>query len=59
MDGGFDDAVGAVGEEVVSVLDAAERVAMCYQVGSVYLTFGDELHDFVAVAGIHAAGLKR
>ena len=32
---------------------------MCYQMGGVNPTFGDELHDFVAVAGIYAAGLER
>lgn len=59
MDGGFDDAVGAVGEEGVCFLDAAEWVAVGYQVCCVNLTFGDELHDFVAVAGIDAASLER
>ena len=59
MDGGFDDVVGAGGEEGVGFLDAAERVAVGYQMGGVNLTFGDELHDFVAVAGIDAAGLER
>lgn len=59
MDGGFDDAVGAVGEEGVSFLYAAERVAVGYQVGGVNFTFGNQVHDFVAVAGIDAAGLKR
>ena len=59
MDGGFDDAVGADGEESVGFLDAAEWVAVGYQMGSVNLTFGDKLHDFVAVAGIDAAGLER
>ena len=37
MDGGFDDAVGAIGREVVGVLDAAERVAVSYQLGCVDL----------------------
>ena len=59
MDGGFDDAVGAVGKEGVGVLDSAERVAVGYQMGGVNLAFGDELHDFVAVAGIDTAGLER
>ena len=59
MDGGFDDAVGADGEEGVGFLDAAEWVAVGYQMGCVDLPFGDELHDFVAVAGIDAAGLER
>lgn len=58
MDGGFDDVVGAVGKEGVGVLDSAERVAVGYQMGGVNLAFGDELHDFVAVAGIHSAGLE-
>lgn len=39
MDGGFDDAVAAVGEEVVGFLDAVEGVAMGYQVGCVNLAF--------------------
>ncbi len=39
MDGGFDDAVGTVGEEVVGFLNAAERVAMGYQMGRVNLAF--------------------
>ncbi len=55
MDGGFDDAVGAIGKEVVGFLDAAERVAAGYQVGSVDLAFVNQLHDFVAVAGIDDA----
>lgn len=59
VDGGFDDAVGAVGEEGVGVLYAAERVAVGNQMGGVDFAFGDELHDFVAVAGIYAAGLER
>ena len=59
MDGGFDDAVGAVGEQGVGVLDAAERVAVGYQVRRIYLAFGNQLHDFVAVARIDAAGLER
>ena len=59
MDGGFDDAVVAVGEEVVGFLDAAEWVAMGNQIGCVNLAFGNQLHDFVAVAGIDAAGLER
>lgn len=59
MDGGFDDVVGAVGEEGVGFLDAAERVAVCYKMGCVNPAFGNELHDFVAVAGIDAAGLER
>lgn len=58
MDGGFDDAVGAVGEQGVGVLDAAERVAVGYQVRRIYLAFGNQLHDFVAVARIDAAGLE-
>lgn len=59
MDGSFDDAVGAVGEEGVGFLNAAEREAVGYQMGGVNLAFGNQLHDFVAVAGIHAASLKR
>lgn len=59
MDGGFDDAVSAVGEEGVCFLDAAEREAVGYQVGGVDFAFGDELHDFVAVAGIDASCLER
>lgn len=59
MDGGFDDVVGAVGEEGVGFLDAAERVAVGYQMGCVNHAFGNQLHDFVAVAGIDAAGLER
>ena len=59
MDGGFDDVVGAGGEEGVGFLNAAERVAVGYQMGGVNPTFGDELHDFVAVAGIDTAGLER
>ena len=59
MDGGFDDAVSAGGEQVVGFLDSAERVAVCYQMGCVNPAFGNELHDFVAVAGIDAAGLER
>ena len=59
MDGGFDDAVGTVGEEVVGFLNAAELEAVGYQMGGVNPAFGDELHDFVAVAGIDAAGLER
>ena len=59
MDGGFDDAVGADGEEGVGFLDAAEWVAVGYQMGCVDLPFGDELHDYFAVAGIDAAGLER
>lgn len=59
MDGGFDDVVSAVGEKIVGFLNAAERVAVGYQMGGVNPTFGDELHDFVAVAGINAAGLER
>lgn len=59
MDGGFDDAVGADGEEGVGFLDAAEWVAVGYQMGCVNLTFGNQLHDYVAVAGIDAAGLER
>ena len=55
MDGGFDDAVGAVGKEGVGVLDSAERVAVGYQMGGVNLAFGNQLHDFVAVAGIYTA----
>ena len=39
--------------------NAAEWVAVGYQMGCVDLPFGDELHDFVAVAGIDAAGLER
>lgn len=58
MDGGFDDAVGAVCEEGVGFLNAAEGVAVGYQVGGVNPTFGNELHDFVIVAGIDTAGLK-
>ena len=41
MDGGFDDAVGADGEEGVGFLDAAERVAVGYQMGRVNLAFGN------------------
>ena len=59
MDGGFDDVVSAVGKEVVGFPDAAERVAVGYQMGSVNLAFGNQLHDFVAGAGIDAAGLER
>ena len=59
MDGGFDDAVGAVGEQGVGFLNAAEGVTVGYQMGGVNPSFGDELHDFVAVAGIDAAGLER
>ena len=59
MDGGFDDVVGAVGKEGVGVLDSAERVAVGYQMGGVNLAFGNQLHDFVAVAGIDTAGLER
>jgi hypothetical protein len=55
MDGGFDDAISAVGEEVIGILNAAERVAVGYQVGSVDLAFGNQLHDFAAVAGIDDA----
>ena len=51
--------MGAVGEKVVGFMYTAERVAVGYQMGSVNLTFGDELHDFVAVAGIDATGLER
>lgn len=58
MDGGFDDVVGAVGKEGVGVLDSAERVAVGYQMGGVNLAFGNQLHDFVAVAGIDAAGFE-
>lgn len=59
MDGGFDDAVGAVGKEGVGVPDAADWVAVCYQMGCVDFAFGNQLHDFVAVAGIDAACLER
>ena len=59
IDGGFDDVVGAVGEEGVGFLDAAEWVAVGYQVCCVNLTFGNQLHDYVAVAGIDATGLER
>ncbi len=59
MDSGFDDAVGTVGEEVVGVPDAAERVAVGYQMGGIDLAFGNQLHYFVAVAGIDGAGLER
>ena len=59
MDGGFNNAVGAVGEEGVCFLDMAERIAMGYQVGGVNFAFGNQLHDFVAVAGIDASGLER
>ena len=59
MDGGFDDAVGAVGEEGVGVLYAAERVAVGNQMGSVNFAFGNQLHYFIAVAGIYAPGLER
>lgn len=59
MDGGFDDVVGAVGEEGVGFLNAAEREAVGYQMGCVDFAFGDELHDFVAVAGIDSPGLER
>lgn len=59
MDGGFNDVVGAVGEEDIGVLNVAEGVAVCYQVGSVNLAFGNQVHDFVAVAGIDAACLER
>lgn len=55
---GFDDAVGSVGKEGVGVLDAAEWVAVGYQMCGVDLTFRNQLHDFVAVAGIDAAGLE-
>ena len=58
MDGGFDDVVGAVGEDGVGFLYAAERVAVGYQMGGVNPAFGNELHDFVAVTGIYAAGLE-
>ena len=58
MDGGFNDVVGAVGEKGVGVLDAAKRVAMGYQTGRVNLAFGNQLHDFVAVACIDTAGLE-
>lgn len=58
MDGGFDDVVGAVGEQVVGFLYAAEREAVGYQMGCVDFAIGNELHDFVAVAGIDAAGLE-
>lgn len=58
VDGGFDDVVGAGGEDGVGVLDAAERVAVGYQMGGVDLAFRNQLHDFVAVAGIHSAGLE-
>lgn len=58
MDGGFDDAVGTVGEEGVGFLNAAERVAVCYKMGCVNPAFGNELHDFVAVTGIDTAGLE-
>lgn len=59
IDSGFDDAVGAVGEEVVGVPDASERVAVGYQMGGIDLAFGNQLHYFVAVAGIDDAGLER
>ena len=59
MDGGFDDVVGTDGEEGVGFLNAAEREAVCYKMGGVNLAFGNQLHDFVAVAGIDAAGLER
>ena len=59
MDGGFDDVVGAGGEDGVGFLNAAEREAVGYQMGGVNLAFGNQLHDFVAVAGIDAAGLER
>lgn len=58
MDGGFDDVVGVGGEEGVGFLNAAEREAVGYQVCGVNFTFGNQLHDFVAVAGIHSAGLE-
>ena len=58
MDGSFDDVVGATGEQVVGFLDAAEREAVGYQMGGVNLAFGNQLHDFVAVAGIDTAGLE-
>lgn len=45
IDGGFDDAVGAVGEEGVGVLNAAERVSAGYQMGGVNLSFRNQLHD--------------
>ena len=32
---------------------------MGYQMGGVNFTFGNQLHDFVAVAGIDTAGLER
>lgn len=58
MDSGFDDTIGAVGEKGVGVLDAAERIEMGYQMSGIDLTFGNELHDFIIVAGIDTAGLK-
>lgn len=58
MDGSFDDVVGAVGEEGVGVLNAAQGKAVGYQVGCVNPAIGNELHDFVAVTGIDTAGLE-
>ncbi len=59
-DGSFDDAVAAVGEEDVGFLNAAEGEAAGYQMGGVVNSaFGNQLHNLVAIAGIHAAGLKR
>ena len=58
MYGGFDDAIGAAGEEVVGFPDAAKRVTVGYQVGGVNLAFGNQSHYSVAVAGIDAAGLE-
>lgn len=59
IDGGFDDVVSAGGEKCVGFLNEAEREAVGYQVCGVNFTFGNQLHDFVAVASIDAAGLER
>ena len=40
-DSRFDDAVGAVGKQIVGCLYAAERVAVRYQMGRVNLAFGN------------------
>lgn len=57
--GGFDSTVGALGEQVVCFLYAAERVAVGYKMCRVDFAFGNQLHDSVAVAGIDAACLER
>lgn len=58
IDGGFDDSVCATGEQVVGFQNAAEGKTMGYQMSSVNFAFGNQLHNFVAVAGIYTTCLE-